>query len=248
MFRGSAFGRNLNRVSLPIGCDPVIVGIIDGVDLANVACQNIQVISICSRRLDHRVVTLVDQDNISVLHRDGHVQVRVPGINALDGKSILPLKTVIVGFLVVGRIIPRIMAMRWKTRPITARRVDFVDGQAFGQFVRIGKRADTSLCICTSANRGGNFIMRNESSRKFSFGRRSAKSDFQGINRFKCVACFGRQVRDVWSVTEKIFSLEFVSLTAKGKRPSSDQWNKDDLFRTCIGFQLLPLAQVDDLK
>ena len=90
---------------------------------------------------------------------------------------------------------------------MTARRVNFVDGQAFCQFVRIGKRAYTWFCICTSANRGGNFIMRNEPSRKFSFGRRSTKSDFQAINRFECVACFGRQVRDVWSVTEKIFSL-----------------------------------------
>src|ERR1700761_3488273 len=38
---GSAFWRNLNGVSLPIGRYPVIVGIIDGVDLATFARQNI---------------------------------------------------------------------------------------------------------------------------------------------------------------------------------------------------------------
>jgi hypothetical protein len=106
----------------------------------------------------------------------------------------------------VGGIVPSIVAMRRETRPITTRRVDFVYGQALGQFVRIGKRAYTSFCICSSANRGGNFIMRNEASRKFSFGRRSAKGNFQGINRFECVARFGRHVRDVWSVTKKVLS------------------------------------------
>ena len=112
---GSAFGRNLNRISLPIGCDPVIVGVIDGGDLANVTRQNVQVIRICSRRLYYRVVTLVNQEDISVLHRVWPRQGPCPGINVLDGKSILPLKTVIVGFLVVRGIIPRIMPMRGKT-------------------------------------------------------------------------------------------------------------------------------------
>ena len=56
----------------------------------------------------------MNQDDISVLHGNGHVKVRIPGINSLDGKSILRLETVIVGFFVVGGIVPRIMAMGGK--------------------------------------------------------------------------------------------------------------------------------------
>ena len=86
---GSAFWRNLNGISLPVARYPVIVGIIDCGDLTNVARQNIKVIRIGSGRLYHRVVTLVNQDDISVLHGNGHVEVRIPGINSLAGKSIL---------------------------------------------------------------------------------------------------------------------------------------------------------------
>ena len=57
----------------------------------------------------------MNQDHVSVLHRNRHVEVGVPGINTLNGKTIFGEKTVIIGFLVVGGMISRVVAMGRET-------------------------------------------------------------------------------------------------------------------------------------
>jgi hypothetical protein len=61
------------------------------------------------------MIAFMNQDHVSVLHRNRHVEVGVPSINTLDGKTIFGEETIIIGFLVIGGMISRIVAMGRET-------------------------------------------------------------------------------------------------------------------------------------
>ena len=89
--------------------------IVHGRNLAHVPGQEIEVVGIRAGRLYDRMVALMDQNDVPVLHRNGHVEIGVPGVDALNGKTIFGQETIIIGFFVIGRIVPGVVAMGRET-------------------------------------------------------------------------------------------------------------------------------------
>ena len=42
------------------------------------------------------MVALVNQDNISILQRQGHVELGIPSVNALNGKAVFRLESIVI--------------------------------------------------------------------------------------------------------------------------------------------------------
>jgi hypothetical protein len=61
------------------------------------------------------MVAFMNQDHVAVVHRNGHVEVGVPRINTLDGKTIFGNEAITIGFLVIGGIVSRVVAMGRET-------------------------------------------------------------------------------------------------------------------------------------
>jgi hypothetical protein len=76
----------LQRITVPLFRHPIVVWVIDRVNFSDIAGQEIQVISIGPWCLDHRMITLVDQNQVSVMQRYRDIKFGVPGINSLNSK------------------------------------------------------------------------------------------------------------------------------------------------------------------
>src|ERR1700751_5855836 len=120
--------RNRDWVSSPILGYPIVLRVVDRGDLPDIPSQKIKIIGIGSRRFHYRMISLVDQYQIAMLDGNGHIQIRISGIDPLNSKTVLRPEPVVISFFVVRRIIPRVMAGRRKTRPIAAGSMNFVNG------------------------------------------------------------------------------------------------------------------------
>jgi len=57
----------------------------------------------------------MNQKHVAEQHRNRHVKIGISRVNGLNGKAIFGQKTIIIGLLVIGGIVSRILAMRRKT-------------------------------------------------------------------------------------------------------------------------------------
>jgi hypothetical protein len=99
-----------SRIALPVLAHPVVIGVVNRLNLSDVPGQVIKVVGIRAG-----VVAFTNQDHVSVLHRNRYVEVGIPRVNALNGKTVFGQETIIIGLLVEGGIISRVVAMGWET-------------------------------------------------------------------------------------------------------------------------------------
>ena len=83
---------NLDRTTIPILGYPIVVRIIHRSDLPYIAGQKVKIIGVCAWSFHHRMVALVNQDNIAIMYRQCHVELGIPSVNALNGKTVRRLE------------------------------------------------------------------------------------------------------------------------------------------------------------
>jgi len=89
--------------------------IVGGRNFSNVPRPGIKIVGIRAGRLNDRVVPFMNQKHVAEQHRNRHVKIGISRVNGLNGKAIFGQKTIIIGLLVIGGIVSRILAMRRKT-------------------------------------------------------------------------------------------------------------------------------------
>jgi hypothetical protein len=105
--------------------------VVDCIDLADVTSQKVEVIRVGARRFYDWMISFMNEDQVSVPHRDRNIQVGVSGIDSLNCKSTGWSKAIIIDLLMIRRPIASIVPMRREARPIAAWSMDFVDRETF---------------------------------------------------------------------------------------------------------------------